>query len=825
MNDVMEIIRFSEKLPIRLLYHQVEELPLHFNKGLEIILVLKGQSTITLSDSYYSLKEDDIILINDGESYKIQGNGLISYISLYIDTEKINNLDEELRFSLNSASDNEKGKYRSIKRLLATLVKNNSTDQSDDLKNQSILYEILYELKRDFPFSGATPNSPKHLERLNEITFYISEHYREKLTLQDVATHFSFSVPYLSAFFKKMLGVNFKDYYTNLCLERAVNDLLHTDDSIETISENNGFVSPRSFLVAFKDKYGTLPSLYRKNATTDNTKGSENIFDDEFDRTSYMTILAKYLPDSPVEENKIGRLSNKYTSCTNISLKEEGKKLKHTYKKFIAVGRAKELLFADVQEMLKELQNDVHYEYIKFHGLLSDDMLVYAEDADGNPHYSFHYIDMAFDFLVSIGLKPLVQFSFMPKALAKDPSRQVYASPYVLSMPKSMDKWCALIKELVIHLCLRYGYEAVRSWLFCCWNEPDTSTTLFGFQNDSDYYELYKATYDTVKGLDERFIFGSPSLLISYNVNQVWCENYIRWTKENGCLPDFMNIHYYDNDFSDESLNKHAPGRPAHTRLNRDENSFSKCISKTHNLFTSWGIGNLPVYLTEWNLTVSHRNLLNDTCFKSCYLAKNLLENYDKLDSFGYWMLTDLNEEIFPSRNEFHGGLGLFTFNGIKKPHYHVFSFLSKLGERLIRQGQGYFITRSHRKIVILAYNYEHFNHLYAEGEVFDMDYTRRYMPFNKSGDMELSLEFIDMDTSNCIIRESVINQNSGSAFDEWIKMGAKPLNRNDISYLKSISYPAVHVTQRQINDEKLAIDAHLEPLEVRLIEIFLSRN
>lgn len=489
------------------------------------------------------------------------------------------------------------------------------------------------------------------------------------------------------------------------------------------------------------------------------------------------------------------------------------------------MGRAKELLFADVQAMLRELQGEVHYEFIKFHGLLADDMLVYTEDEKGNPHYSFHYIDMVFDFLLSIGLKPLVQFSFMPKALAKDPTRTVYASPYVLSMPKDMGKWCDLVREIIIHLCERYGHEMVRGWLFCCWNEPDTGTSLFGFKNDSDYYELYKATYETIKSLDNRFIVGSPSLLISYNVNQIWCEKYINWSRENGCLPDFMNIHYYDNDFKDEDIDNQSPGKPSHTRLNRDENSFAKCIAKTRNLFASWGIGHLPVYLTEWNLTVSHRNLLNDTCFKSCYLAKNLLENYDKLDSFCYWMLTDLNEELFPSVNEFHGGEGLFTYDGIKKPHYFVFSFLSHLGDRVIRQGEGFFITRSHRKIVIMAYNYEHFNHLYAEGEVFDMDYTRRYTPFNKSGNMELSLEFTDVDCSKITVRESVINKSNGSAFDEWIKMGAKNLNREDVEYLKSICHPSVHTSDKEVNDEKFTIDAHLEPLEVRLIEIFLSRG
>ena len=101
-----------------------------------------------------------------------------------------------------------------------------------------------------------------------------------------------------------------------------------------------------------------------------------------------------------------------------------------------------------------------------------------------------------------------------------------------------------------------------------------------------------------------------------------------------------------------------------------------------------------------------------DTCFKSCYLTKNLLENYDELDSFGYWVLTDWIEETQPSKEQFHGGLGLFTQDGIKKPHYYAFDFMNKLGDLLIDKGNGYFITKSYGKIQILLYNYEHFNHL-----------------------------------------------------------------------------------------------------------------
>lgn len=826
MQQRMEIIKFNEKLPMRLYCYRLTELKAHWHSGIEIILILKGDCSVIVNDQIVNMKEDDIILINDNNVHELRSEKGCNLIALLIDTNKLDGIPDKLQFDLNSTTTANKNRFYKIKRIIAELVKINSSESSENaFFNRSVIYVLLYELSKNFKSSDLSVQSSKYIERLNEILKYIEDHYKEGLSFNQIAEAHHFSVPYLSSFFKRYLGMNFQTYYNDFRLERAVNQLLHTDCSIEQIAADNGYPNPRAFVSSFKAKYDTLPSLYRKNAPVLSKDLTTEDFDDELDKNSAMFLLTKYLPKPDREDIRESELSDtKTVSAEKINMAAQGTPLKHNFRKFTTVGRAKELLLADVQKMLTELQSEIGFEYIKFHGLLSDDMLVYSEDENGNPKYSFVYIDKVFDFLLSIHLKPLVQFSFMPKALALTPERTAYFSPYVLSLPKSLQKWKDLVAALTNHLIDRYGFHVVKEWLFCCWNEPDTSVYLFGFQNDEDYYALYKATYDTVKSIDKRLVFGSPSLLISYNENQLWCKRYIEWCKANDCVPDFMNIHYYDNDFTDESFEGHRPARPLHSRLNRDENSFANCITKTKKMFEDLGIENLPIYLTEWNLTVSHRNLLNDTCFKSCYLAKNLLENYDLLDSFGYWVLTDMIEETLPSKEQFHGGLGLYTYSGIKKPHYYTFRFINRLGNKLIAKGNGYFITKSHRKIQIIAYNYEHFNHLFAQGETFDMQFTERYTPFNKLGTMDLSLELTDLKSENCIIREQIVNQTYGSAFDEWIRMGAQPLSNEDVEYLKNISVPKLYVRKEAIENNTITYNASLGPLEIRLIEIELAR-
>ena len=820
-----ELVHFGKNVPMKLTFMQLGTATGNRYRTIEILLVLKGRAEIVFDDKAVGISEDDILVINENSVYHARSEGACAIVCLEIDTARLPITEgEKTYFDCNSALDNDKGRYYKLKRLIAELIKRNSTSsEANDYYNLSVLWSILYELHKHFAIKRTEAMATKkYLERLNRIVDYIDEHYRENLTLNEIAKVEHLSVPYLSAFIEKYLGVNFMTYYNEIRLARAVSDLLITDDSVETIAERNGFADPRSFVNLFKRKYDTLPSLYRKMQHVEKDV-SEPVNESVDHSESALLILAKYLPEPTMENQSTNWGDIKIINKEKISVAENAKTLLHTFKVFTTVARAKELLFADVQQMLIQLQKDIGYEYIKFHGLLSDDMLVYEEDRNGNPHYSFVYIDKVFDFLISIGLKPLVQLSFMPKALAKDPEHTAYSAPFVLSPPKSMQKWNDLISALMQHLIDRYTARVVRSWLFCVWNEPDTTESLFGFSEDSEFYEFYKATYETVKSFGKSYIFGSPSLLVSYKLNIVWINRFIEWCKQNDCVPDFMNIHYYDNDFSDDSISQHRPGHPMHGRLNRDENSFRKCLAQLKIEFDNLGVGELPVYLTEWNLTVSHRNLLNDTCFKSCYLTKNLLENYDKLNSFGYWTLTDFIEELQPSKDEFHGGLGLFTANGIKKPHYYTFQLINRLGDKLIESGEGYFITRSSSSIRILLYNYEHFNHLFASGEMFDMTFTERYTPFSQLGKMDVSLELTDIGSKSCTIRETIVNQTSGSAFDEWVRMGAPSLGVEDIEYLKRVSTPHCFVRHTQIDDGTLVVNAALEPLEVRLIEITLA--
>ena len=73
------------------------------------------------------------------------------------------------------------------------------------------------------------------------------------------------------------------------------------------------------------------------------------------------------------------------------------------------------------------------------------------------------------------------------------------------------------------------------------------------------------------------------------------------------------------------------------------------------------GFCGLPVLMDEWSNNIWQRDLCNDTCYKSAYLFKSIMENHDSYYGLGYFSISDQLDEIAPAAEAFHGGFGLFT--------------------------------------------------------------------------------------------------------------------------------------------------------------------
>lgn len=833
MNINHELVNFKTSSSMSFSVLAIENLERYWHQSIELLYVLSGSAQVNCRNIQYNLHEDDVILINMFDVHSVSGNKC-EVLSLKID---ISALDPEIshfsqkRFNCNSSIETDKTKFIPLKRLLALIVKANANPEDNiELLNKSYIYELLYILSTYFNVEDTTnyKDANKNLERIKNIITYINKNYREKISLNDLADTFYLSTPYISKIFKELIGLSFSDYLTEIRLSSAVKDLANPNSKIEYIAEKNGFPNTRSFVTAFKNKYNYLPSKYIKKVTNNysNKRNSmtESVNYFALNHSTSFDRLVNYLPDSGAIAD-VNKSNTTIYEIDPIDTSIKGVHLKHTFKTLACIGNAKSILISENQHILREMQQDIGFKYIRFHGLLNDEMMFYSENENGDPELCFTYIDLVIDFLLSINLKPFMELSFMPKELASDPNRTMFFIDSVISLPKSMEKWNYSIEELIKHFISRYGNKEVESWPFFLWNEPDV-TEMFGFENRSDFFNFYKETYKTVKKISSSICFGSsPVFSDTLAGSNDWPDKFMDFCKSNDCLPDYINMHFYPMNISGHDIT--TISRKTHSEMRRylvymdSENALKEnihCIKKRLKE-NNWNTNKL--YLIGWNSSISHNELLNDTVYKAAYIAKNILENYDTLESFGYWQMSDFTEEIKIKNELFHGGQGFFTYNRIKKSHYHVFEMLNKLGNNLIKKENGLFITTSGDSIQIILYNYQHYSKLYAAGEMFDMTFNNRYTPFQKSNILKVILPLKNLSESSYMLTETIVNKSHGSSFDKWIELGGVPLeSKNDIEYLKSVSVPRIQKKILTTENDLLTITAELEPHEVRLIEI-----
>lgn len=625
LDERHEIIEFGPHIPLKIFIHKLGSVSKHWHSSLELLMVLEGNISITVDGETWQLKDEDVILINSNSIHEIHSENGAVMIAVQIKLSLFNQFQTDLTsivFDCNSATTPDFKRYANIRFAIASLIQANSYhSDGTDYMNYSLSYYLVSQLLENFKSNASETlqKQQKYMERLTRIINFINEHYAENFSLSDLAAMENLSVPYLSQFFDKYMGVKFIQYYTGIKLEHAVSDLISTKDSIETIAMRNGFTESHAFIRAFKKQYQMLPSAFRKQQAQNPTltAHANDINYLLLEPSNYLQALTKYLSTNDLSAHSMPSAVHKELVVSDIPVTETLTPLRHTFKTFTSVGRAAELLDRNIQEMLIDLQKNVGFRYIKFHGILSDDMMVVSRIGQ-ELRFTYTLVDQVLDFLLSIQLKPLIQLSFMPKELAENPDKTVCYCPFITSPPADMKEWNFLIEDFTRHLIERYGLDEVKQWPFTVWNEPVTSKKMFGFGDDALFFRFYKHTYDTVKSVCQDIQFGSPSMLYIENLgNADWIYRFVGWCQENNCLPDFMNIHYYADIILPTSGDDFFLNKATASCFPQITDDFSLFIGGVKKIFKTLGLQDKPVYMTEWNFTMSHRNLISDIQFQN----------------------------------------------------------------------------------------------------------------------------------------------------------------------------------------------------------------
>jgi xylan 1,4-beta-xylosidase len=335
--------------------------------------------------------------------------------------------------------------------------------------------------------------------------------------------------------------------------------------------------------------------------------------------------------------------------------------LDHFWEHTLGSGHAPLALRADWQAQLARCQAELGVRHVRFHGLLSDAMgtLICQNE---ELLYSFFNADQIMDFLLSIGMKPFVELSFMPATLASG-HETVFRYRGNITPPRDYDQWATLIGKLVGHWVKRYGAEEVRHWYFEAWNEPNLHH--FWTSDQAEYFKLYRYTAEAIKAVDAALKIGGPA-----TAQNAWIAEFLDFCERSGLPADFVTTHYYPTDAFGEI------GADSDTQLA----NAPRDVMRQRALETQAQARGRPVYYTEWNTSSNPRHDLHDRPASAAFATRIIMSVRGLVQGYSLWTFSDIFEENYFPSIPFHGGFGLLTIHDIPKSIYRAYELLHRLG-------------------------------------------------------------------------------------------------------------------------------------------------
>ena len=435
------------------------------------------------------------------------------------------------------------------------------------------------------------------------------------------------------------------------------------------------------------------------------------------------------------------------------------------FRQVVGAGRAAEGLRADWQRDLKLVHRECGFKYIRFHGLLHDEMGVYSEDKQGNPVYDFQYIDALYDAILNTGMKPFVELGFMPQALASG-NKTVFWWKGNITPPKDYDKWGGLIHALVEHWTARYGAKEVKQWYFEVWNEPNLS--FFWAGNQAEYFKLYETTVNAIKSVSPDYRIGGPA-----TAGHGWISDMIEFAKQKHLPLDFISTHDYGvrgMGFDKDGVQKLFLD-PAPDAIVGAVREVRETISKhTGDGGKEMPRAELPLHYTEWSTSYSSRDPVHDSYISAPYILSKLKGIEGFADSMSYWTFTDIFEEGGPVPSPFHGGFGLLNFQGLEKPSFYAYQFMNRLGgEELASNDPESWVCRDPHGAQVLLWNFTT-----PKTDESDQVFFKQDHPSKDAGQVRVSISGLPPGSYRMNIYK--VGYQVNDVYADYLKMGS-PLN------------------------------------------------
>lgn len=253
--------------------------PLHWHEEIELLYQLNGRSDIQIDGEKYQIQNKLLTVIDSRQVHSIHTYSDTSmficvHISKKLIEKYIPDIDLYRIYCIpDDIPDSQFPEYLSVCRQMEALLRLYITDKPAwQMESEGIILQVLAQLIRHFSRKsapdeiGLSSADRTSFNRIRDVITYVEEHFREPISLQDIAGHLGLGREYFCRFFKKNMGMSFLRYLNEVRISHVYRDLEQTDAPIAEIAEKNGFHNQKLFNRTFREVYGCTPSAVRRKS-------------------------------------------------------------------------------------------------------------------------------------------------------------------------------------------------------------------------------------------------------------------------------------------------------------------------------------------------------------------------------------------------------------------------------------------------------------------------------------------------------------------------------------------------------------------------------
>lgn len=278
MNDRKEIV--TDELNPTFLFtwkgtRLCDEKKYHSHDHIEIAFILSGKGRYKIDDEIYSVEEGDLLILNPGVHHQAltdrSGKPTIEFFVGFTDVAfremEPNHFDIPGKPILHSSGDFRQKLFRIVSGMDA---ENATLKQGRYFMLRSYLIQMILLIIRErteplAQYQGYEFESAGKKYVVEQIINYFSDHYAEKISLDQIAENMYLSPFYISRVFKSETGDTPIRYLIDIRLEHA-KEILESGNytSIQEVASQVGYDDAYHFSKLFKKKYDMPPSKIKK---------------------------------------------------------------------------------------------------------------------------------------------------------------------------------------------------------------------------------------------------------------------------------------------------------------------------------------------------------------------------------------------------------------------------------------------------------------------------------------------------------------------------------------------------------------------------------